>query len=425
MSGNKLALFGGTPAFNSTVEIFNTIGDEEIAAVTMVMKTGVLSKYIGAPGSDFMGGPKVREMEEKFAEYFSVKHAIAVNSWTSGLIAAVGAIGIEPGDEVILSPWTMSACAMAILHWNAIPVFADITERDFCIDPLEVRKQITDKTRAIMVIDIFGQSVNMEKYREIADEFNLKIISDSAQSPGARYNGKYAGTLADIGGISLNYHKHIHSGEGGVLFTNNDELARKLSLIRNHAESVITKTEANEFTNMIGYNFRLGEIEAAIALEQIKKLDKIVSLKETLANELTVELSGLKGVKLPDKSEDSRNVFYVYPIIIDTDELGVERSRIMEALRAEGVPGLVEGYQNLHLLPIFQNLKAFGSSGWPWSKTNADHYSYDMGSLPVAEKLHSKSFIGLGITGLDFSSHQIRLIGAAFTKVWANLEMLK
>ena len=421
---NDLALFGGDPIFQESVLIFNTIGEEEITAVIEVMKSGVLSKYVGAPGPDFMGGPKVREMEEKFAEYFAVKHAIAVNSWTSGLIAAVGALGIEPGDEIILSPWTMSACAMAILHWNAIPVFADISKKDFCIDPVEIKNKITKKTRAIMAIDIFGQSVHMEKYREIADEFNLKIISDSAQAPGAKYHGKFAGTLADIGGISLNYHKHIHSGEGGVLFTNSDILARKLSLIRNHAESVITKPEATEFTNMIGYNFRLGEIEAAIALEQIKKLEKIVSLKESLANELTMELSGLKGLELPNRSEGNRNVFYVYPLIIDTIELGVGRSRIVEALRAEGVPGLAEGYQNLHLLPIFQNLRAYGSNGWPWSNAKAETYSYDLGSLPVAEELHNKSFIGFAITGLDFNLEQIRQIGAAFRKVWANMEFL-
>ena len=422
---NELAIFGGKPIFQELVPVFNTIGEEEIAAVVEVMKSGALSKYIGAPGPGFMGGPNVRKMEEEFAKYFSVKHAIAVNSWTSGLIAAVGAIEVEPGDEIILSPWTMSACAMAILHWNAIPVFADISKDDFCIDPLEIRKNITSKTRAIMVIDIFGQSVHMEKYKEIADEFNLKIISDSAQSPGAKYNGEFAGTFADIGGISLNYHKHIHSGEGGVLFTNNDDLARRLSLIRNHAESVVSISEGKEFTNMIGYNFRLGEIEAAIALEQIKKLKHIVNLKESLANELTLELAGLKGLKLPSISEKSRNVFYVYPLIIDTNLLGVDRSKMVEALRAEGVPCLAEGYQNLHLLPIFQNLRAFGTNGWPWSYSAPGRYTYKLGSLPVAEELHSKSFIGFGITGLDFSSKHIKLIGSAFKKVWENLESLE
>lgn len=223
----------------------------------------------------------------------------------------------------------------------------------------------------------------------------------------------------------MNYHKHIHSGEGGVLFTNSDDLARKLCLIRNHAESVITQSEASEFSNMIGYNFRLGEIEASIALEQIKKLEKIVTLKESLANELTQQLSGLKGLKVPNKSEDSRNVFYVYPLVLDPHVLGVPRSRIVEALKAEGVPGLVEGYQNLHLLPIFQNLRAYGTSGWPWSGQTSTMHSYQPGSLPIAEELHSKKFLGFGITGLDFTSEQIALIGRAFKKVWANLDLLK
>lgn len=425
MSRKKLALFGGPKEFNFEVHNFNSIGDEEISAVVEVMKTGILSKYIGAPGIDFMGGPKVRELEEEFSTYFGVKHAIAVNSWTSGLIASVGAIQVEPGDEIILSPWTMSACAMAILHWNAIPIFADVSKEDFCLDLNDLRKKITPKTRAIMVIDIFGQSAKMEEYRKIADEYCLKLISDSAQSPGARYSNSFAGTLADIGGISLNYHKHIHSGEGGIIFTNDDLIARRLQLIRNHAESVVTGEEASLHTNMLGYNFRLGEIEAAIALEQLKKLSKITNLKQDLANLLTRELSELKGLGLPSLSEDYRNVFYVYPMVLDHSVLGVERSVLVRALRAEGVPGLFEGYQNLHLLPVFQNLKAFGSTGWPWTSEHISRNLYKQGTLPVAEELHSNSFLGLGITGLDFNETHIRSIANAFKKIWANLEFLK
>lgn len=424
MKQNSLALYGGRPTFVGEVPVFNTIGSEEIEEVTKVLKTGILSKYIGAPGSDFMGGPKVKEMEKKFAEFFGVRHALAVNSWTSGLIAAVGAIGTEPGDEIIVSPWTMSASAMAILHWNAIPIFADISKDDFCLDPEDIRKKITKKTKAIMAIDIFGMSSRMEIYRKIADEFGLKIISDSAQSPGALYRDAYAGTLADIGGISLNYHKHIHSGEGGVIFTNDDVLARKLSLIRNHAESVITEDEAKTFSNMVGYNFRLGEIEAAIAIVQLGKLKKIVSLKESLANQLTIELQGLSGLITPDISQHGANVFYVYPLVIDCLALGVPRAWIVEALKAEGVPGLFEGYQNLHLLPIFQNKIAFGSRGWPWSEAEESDSNYTKGSLPVAENLHSRSFIGLSITGLDFTSADIVKVGEAFKKVWRHLDTL-
>ena len=157
-----------------------------------------------------------------------MKHAITVNSWTSGLIAAVGALSIEPGDEIIVSPWTMCASATAILHWNAIPVFADIEGDTFCLDPVSVEKKINSKTKAIMSIDIAGQSANMDALKNIAKKYNLKIISDTAQAPGALYKGKLAGTLGDVGGISLNYHKHIHTGEGGVLFTNDDLIAEKL-----------------------------------------------------------------------------------------------------------------------------------------------------------------------------------------------------
>jgi dTDP-4-amino-4,6-dideoxygalactose transaminase len=421
----KLALFGGTPVIQDQIEVFNSYGAEELEAASEVIKSGKLSKYIGAPGPGFMGGPKVLEMERFYSEYFSVKHAIAVNSWTSGLIAAVGAVGIQPGDEIILSPWTMSACAMSILNWNGIPVFADISESDFCINPEEIRKKITPRTRAIMAIDIFGQSVHMDKYRNLAKEFDLKIISDSAQSPGAKYENEYAGTLGDIGGISLNYHKHIHTGEGGVIFTNDDELARRICLIRNHAESVITEVEAQNFSNMIGYNFRFGEIEAAMAIEQLKKLQKIIDKKEALSNQLTEVLAQLPGIKLPQISQNNRNVFYVYPVILDLEMLGVSRSKIVEALRAEGVPSLAEGYQNIHLLPIFQNRRAYGNSGWPWSGTNSNKYSYELGSLPIAEKLHRETFLAFGIGGLEISSDQIQLIGDAFKKVWRNLDQLK
>lgn len=422
---SSLALFGGHPEFTRRVPVFNTIGVEEVREVIKVLESGVLSKYVGAPGYDFMGGPKVREMEEKFAEYFSVKHALAVNSWTSGLIAAVGAIGVEPGDEIIVSPWTMSASAMAILHWGAIPIFADINEEDFCLDPEDIKRKITAKTKAIMAIDIFGTSARIETYRKIADEHGLKLISDSAQAPGALHKNFYAGTLADIGGISLNYHKHIHSGEGGVIFTNDDHLARKMALIRNHAESVITVEESKSFTNMIGYNFRLGEIEAAIAIEQLEKLKDVVDLKEKLANQLTSNLYGLEGLRLPALSKNNSNVYYVYPLVIDTTKLGVSRSRIIEALNAENVPGLFEGYQNLHLLPIFQEKRAFGSSGWPWTSVRQVAYDYSKGNFPVAENLHSNSFLGLTITGLDFSSADIDQLSDCFKKVWNNLDALR
>src|SRR3990167_2737129 len=196
-NNEKLALLGGPKAIQETFKRYNSIGAEEAHAAKQVIESGVLSQFLGAWHEDFYGGPKVREFERQCEDFFGVKHAITVNSATSGLIAAVGAIGIEPGDEVIVSPWTMCASATAILHWNAIPVFADIESQTFCLDPVSVEKNITPHTKAILAIDIFGHSADIETLRQLADKYQLKLISDTAQSPGAKYKGSYAGTLSD------------------------------------------------------------------------------------------------------------------------------------------------------------------------------------------------------------------------------------
>ena len=214
-----LAINGGSREISKGFSRYNTIGDEEAIAVAKVMESGVLSDFVGAPGKHFLGGAKVREFENTFATKFDCGHAISVNSWTSGLTTIIGALDIEPGDEVLVSPWTMCASATAILHWNAIPVFVDIEPDTYCIDPLKIEEKITSRTRAILAVDIFGQSADMDKINVIAKKHGLKVISDTAQAPGALYHGKLAGTLGTIGGFSFNYHKHIHTGEGGMIVT--------------------------------------------------------------------------------------------------------------------------------------------------------------------------------------------------------------
>ncbi len=164
----------------------NNIGSEEINAVKKVLKSGVLSGFIAREGS-LEGGPYVKKFENQIKKKFRVKHAITLNSWTSGLIAMMGAINIQPGDEVILSPWTMSACASAILHYNAIPIFVDIDKDTYCIDPKKIVSKITKKTKAIMGIDIFGHSCEMDEILKIAKKNKLYILSDSAQAIGAKY----------------------------------------------------------------------------------------------------------------------------------------------------------------------------------------------------------------------------------------------
>jgi dTDP-4-amino-4,6-dideoxygalactose transaminase len=195
---------------------YNPIGKEERELVNQVLDSGILSQFYGEWSPNFYGGPFIQKLERAAESLFKTRNAITFNSWTSGLIAAVGAIGISPGDEVIVSPWTMSASAMAILHWNGIPVFADINRDTYCLDPESVKSKITSKTKAIMSVDIFGQSANTEALMDIAAKYNLKVISDTAQAPGAIRNGKYAGTLTHVGGFSLNYHKHSSMNHEGT-----------------------------------------------------------------------------------------------------------------------------------------------------------------------------------------------------------------
>lgn len=422
----KLALLGGPVTITQPFRRYSPIGAEEVKAAKEVIESGVLSQFIGAYHPDFLGGPKVKEFEAKCASYFGVKHAVTVNSWTSGLIAAVGAIGIQPGDEVIVTPWTMCASATAILHWNAIPVFADIDPNTFCIDPRSVEANITPFTKAIMAVDIFGQSADMDSLMEIAKRHGLKVISDTAQAPGAQYRGKYAGTLADVGGFSLNYHKHIHTGEGGVLVTNDDEIAQRLQLIRNHAEAVVEGMGITDLTNMVGYNFRLGEIECAMGITQLKKLYGFVDARAHVANQLNERLANLKGLTTPLVSPGCSHAYYVYGMVLDTDLLGVSRETLVRALQAEGVTGLTNGYQNVHQFPIFQKKVAYGSQGFPWSSDICRReVSYAKGICPVAERLHDETFLGFAMCLHDLSDTDVDLIASAFHKVWGQLDQLQ
>lgn len=418
----KLALLGGPKVIARSFRRYNSIGAEEAAAATAVVQTGVLSQFLGEWDPDFYGGPKVQEFEQACREYFGVRHAVTVNSLTSGLTTILGALGIEPGDEVIVSPWTMAATATSILHWNAIPVFADIEDRTFTLDPASVEANISPFTKAILAVDIFGHSADMDALMAIARKHDLKVISDAAQAPGARYKGRYAGTLADAGGFSLNYHKHIHTGEGGILVTEGDEVAERMQLIRNHAEAVVGDKGVANLANMIGYNFRLGEIECAIGIEQLKKLPRLVAARQRAAVRLTAGLKDLPGLRPPVAQPGCTHSYYAYPMVLDVDLLGVCRARVHQALVAEGVPSLAAQYMNLHLLPMYQKKIAYGSKGFPWtSEICKRDVSYRKGICPVAEDLQDRRYLNIGWCLQDYTDGDIDLLIEAFHKVWSHL----
>lgn len=423
---SKLAIFGGEPVRKVPFPRYRTIGEEEKRAVMEVMDSGTLSQFLGTWSPDFYGGPRVQKLEKEWATYFRVKHAVSVNSATSGLYAAVGAAGVGPGDEVIVSPYTMAASATAALVYGAIPVFADIDPDIFCLDPQSIRSRITPRTKAIIAVDIFGHPADFDEIMEIAREHDLVVIEDAAQAPGAIYKGRYAGTLGHMGVFSLNYHKTIHCGEGGVVVTDDDRFAERLQLIRNHAEVVVEKKGVTDLTNMIGFNYRMTEIEAAIASEQLKKLESLVRPRVEAAEFLSSKLRGLPGLIPPAVRNDVRHGYYVYPMKYDAEITGVSRARFAEALRAEGIPCGTGYVRPLYLEPVYQKRIGYGRKGFPFTcEKNPTSVSYARGICPVCERMHFEQLLSLGVCHANITSKDLEDVVSAFEKVASQIEKLR
>ncbi len=401
MSVKTLALLGGEPVRTHPFPVRHTIREEEKKAVLEVLDSGNLSAFFGSPGDLFLGGPKVLELEAKWARRYGFKHAISVNSWTSGLMTAVGAAGIGPGDEVICTPYTMSASATSILFYGGIPIFADVEPRSYCLDPHGVENAVTPRTRAIMVVHLFGHPANMDALLRIAAKHRLKVIEDAAHAPGATYHGRQVGALGDLGGFSLNYHKHIHTGEGGILVTQHDELAQRCQLIRNHGENIVESMGVKDIGNLIGANYRLTEIQAAIGTVQLDRLDSYLAHRNRLAAFLGERLAKIPGLTPPQIEPGCTHSFYVYAARYDEEIVGVPRSAFVEAVARELPPApsweqlpFAEGYvKPLYLSPVYQRKIAIGSDGFPFNYHRDVEYNYAKGLCPVVERLYEKELL--------------------------------
>lgn len=422
---SKLAINGGSPELKAELKSYRTIGDEEKNAALKVIETGVLSSFIAGPGPDNLGGKYVKSFEESWAHIFGVKHAITVNSWTSGLVCCLGASEIEPFDEVITTPWTMSATATSILHWNAIPVFADIDPVTFTLDPNSVEASITDKTTAILAVDIFGRECNVPELRKLSNKYGLKLITDTAQAPlvQSEYGSHFVGTKSDVGGYSLNYHKHFHTGEGGVVITNDDRIAEIARGIRNHGEANTTLLKSG-YRNLIGQNFRLGEIESAIGLSQLKKGQKLVQRRQEIAKDLFLFFQQFSGLTVPlDERDIMHHGFYIFPLLLDLDIIKIPREKIVAALEAEGLFGFMNGYINLSEWDFFKNKIGYGSNSFPWSKASKE-YSYGGHLVPVATELNNAEFLGFEMCLYELDEKDLELLKTVFEKIWLNLDDL-
>jgi perosamine synthetase len=404
------------------------MGDTEKKAVMEVMESGELSSFFGSPGPQWLGGQKVKQFERKWADNYGYYHAISVNSWTTGLMTAVGAMGIGPGDEVIVSPYTMSASATAILFYGGIPVFADIDPDTFNITAATIEPCITPRTKAIMVVHIFGQTAEMDAIMALARKRNLKVMEDGAQSPGVKYKGKPICSFGDIGGFSLNYHKHIHTGEGGMLVTNDDQVALRCQLIRNHGENLVEVQPVEDLTNMLGSNYRMTELQAAIGIAQLDRLDGFVAHRQRLAAHFGKKLAGISGLTPAKVADGAEHAYYLYPVKYDASVVGISRKAFVQAVNAE-LPqvevweqtGFIEGYiKPLYLAPLYQKKIAIGRAGFPWN-VNADiEYRYNKGICPVAERMYDQELIYTPLIREPLTESDIDDLVTAILKVLAN-----
>lgn len=413
---DKLAIHGGSPVLSTPLAPYPSLGEEEVAAVTDVVRSGCLSAFYGSWGDQFLGGPQVKSLESEWAHAFSVRHAISMNSATSGLYAAMGAIGISPGDEVIVPPTTMSATAMAPLMYGGIPVFADIEQETFCLDPAAVEAALTSKTKAIIAVNLFGHPARLAELRRLADERGIHLVEDNAQGPLAKENGRYAGTIGHIGVFSLNYHKHIHAGEGGVCVTDDDELARRLQLIRNHAENIVEALGMEDITNMVGHNYRLTEMGAAVARVQLAHSKEHVRRRVAVARRLSEAVRGLEGLHAPLERAGCESVYYLWSLRVVEKELGVSRDVFSRALAAEGFPHFNGYVRPLYLLPVFQRRHALGRSGYPFTLTSR---TYSAGLCPTAERLHRDELLCFETCMYASDDKTAELLAAAIQKVHA------
>jgi len=287
-SASNLALLGGKPVREDPLPPVPMIGEEEKQALLEVLE----SRAFSASHSDVPGSIKARQFEEEFAARCGARHAISVNSGTAALHVALAAAGIGPGDEVLVPSYTFTATASAVLMHNAIPIFVDVTPRSFCMDTAMAREAVSPATKAMVPVHLLGNVAEMDSLLDIAKSHNLLVIEDTAQAPGAALRGRAAGTIGDIGTFSFQETKNMMTGEGGMIVTSRDDLAERCRLIHNHGEVWMQGKPRSYIANILGWNYRMPELEAAIGRVQLRHLDQWNDVRRENAAYLSEHLAG-------------------------------------------------------------------------------------------------------------------------------------
>jgi dTDP-4-amino-4,6-dideoxygalactose transaminase len=338
---DKPAIEGGRPVRKTYLPFSPPdIGDDEVHAVTRVLRSGWITT-----------GPHCREFEQKLAQYTGARHAVVLSSATAGLFLSLKIHGIGEGDEVITTPYTFAATSNAIIHTGAIPVFADVTEDTLNIDPVEIKKKITTRTRVLLPVHFAGHPAPVDEINAIAREYDLVIVEDAAHAIGALYRGIKIGNGLNPCVFSFHAVKNLTTAEGGAVLTNDDHLARQLRLYSLHGQTrdAYAKAQAGGWKYDIalpGYKHNMTDLQAALGIAQLKKLDKTQKRREIISRRYSAILQKYDFVRIPIVRKDSVHARHLYPIIIDFTALSIDRARFIAALAAENISS------NVHYIPI-------------------------------------------------------------------------
>ncbi len=410
MSEDKLAIHGGKPyrtrPFPSVGNASGRmLGDEEIALLSEVIRSGSLNR---------VGGSKVPQLETEFAQLYGRKHAIAVTSGTAALHVAVGALNLEPSDEVITTTVTDMGTVIAILMCNLVPTFADVDARTGNTTAETIAAQISPKTRAIIVVHLFGQMADMDAILALARERGLIVIEDCAQAHLSEYKGHLAGTMGTLGCFSFQQSKQMTTGDGGMVLTDDDHLAYRCRLFADKGWPRGTGERGHLF---LGPNYRLTELQGAVGIAQVRKVKEIVARRRRTAELLAEMMDDIPGINPPYLVPGSNPSWWIYAFTIDEKKLGVAPAEFAKALQAEGIPFHVGYIPNpIFEYPVIRDRKTFGTSGIPWTLPQARKgITYDRKDYAGTIQFLEKTFVTSWNEGM--TEEDVRDITAGMAKV--------
>lgn len=338
-------------------------------------------------------GPKVAAFEKTFAEHHHVKHALATSNCTTGLHLVLAAMGIGPGDEVIVPAFTWVATANVVLYCGATPVFADVDRATNNIDPADLARRITSRTRAVIVVHLFGLCADMDAIRAVLPP-HVKIIEDAACAAGASYKGALAGGLGDAAAFSFHPRKSITTGEGGMVTTNNDELAEVVNMLRNHGASISEEQRHNgprpyllaEF-NLLGFNYRMTDLQGAVGLVQMGKLESFIKERQEWADFYRRELAGIPWLRMPAHPLDGQHAWQAFVTYVDPAKAPMPRNDIMERLQSQGI-ATRPGTHAVHMLGYYRDRFGLKPTDYPGAQ---DCDSHTM-AIPLHNRMNEEDY---------------------------------